>query len=149
VATTINPSAQSQVMDAAVAALNTTQWTAYRTRMASFPPDQLPAYNVLPDDAEPDYTDAYAGTVDWKFRFRVRCMAATVSEVDRAVDALFVAGSQVLLSDPSLGGLVRITRYVSQKWEREGEGELDQCALVVTFECEFGTSRSDPSVQMP
>jgi hypothetical protein len=144
-----NPSVQSQVLDAAIAALNTTEWLAYRTRMASFKADQLPAFNVLPDDAEPDYTDAYAGTVDWKFRFRVRCMAAAINEVDRAVDPLFIEASQVILSDPTLGGLVRITRYVSQKWEREGEGEYDQCALVLTFESEFGTSRSDPSVSMP
>jgi hypothetical protein len=146
---TINPSVQSQILGAVVTALNTTQWLAYRTRMASFKADQLPAFNVLPDDGEPDYTDAYSGSVDWRFRFRVRCMAAAVNEVDKAVDPLFVAGSQVILSDPTLGGLVRSTRYAGQKWEREGEGDYDQCALVVTFETEFGASRSDPSVLVP
>jgi hypothetical protein len=138
-------SVQSNVLDAAVTRLNTTVWPAYRTRMAAFKPDQLPAFNVLPDDAEPDYAEAITGQVDWKFRWRVRMMAATANEVDKAVDALFVAGSKALLTDPTLGGLVLITRYVSDKWEREGEGEYDQCAKVVTFESEFSTSRNDPS----
>lgn len=142
-------SLQSQLLDAVVTALNTTTWKAYRSRMASFPAAQLPAYNVLPDEGEADYAQAITGAVDWKFRFRVRMMAATANEVDKAVDPLFVAGSQAILSDPTLGGLARITRYVSQKWEREGEGERDQCALVVTFESEFGTSRNDPSVKVP
>lgn len=146
---TINPSIQSQILDAVVAALNTTEWLAYRTRMASFKADQLPAFNVLPDDGEPDYSSAYSGAIDWKFRFRVRCMGAAVNEVDKAVDPLFVAGSQAILSDPTLGGLALITRYYGQKWEREGEGDYDQCALVVTFESEFSTARGDPSTQTP
>jgi hypothetical protein len=141
------PSIQSQILDAAVAALNTTAWPAFRTRMASFSVDQLPAFNVLPEEGDATYD--YCGSVDWKFRFKVRCMAAAVDQVDMACDPLFVAASRVLLSDPTLGGLVRITRYAGQKWEREGEGEYDQCALVLLFEVEFGTSASDPSVQVP
>ena len=138
-------SVQSNLLDAAVAALATTQWKSYRTRMGSFPPDELPAFNVLPEDGEPDYADAITGFVNWKFRWRVRMMAATVSQVDKAVDALFVAGCKAILNDPTLGGLALITRWVSEKWEREGQGEYDQCALVVTFESEFSTSRNDPS----
>src|ERR1700694_4430169 len=98
----INPSVQSQMLDRVVSLLNTTGWPAFRTRMASFSVDQLPAFNVLPDDGVPTYD--YCGSGDWKFRFNVRCMAAAVDQVDAACDPLFVAASQVLLSDPTLGG---------------------------------------------
>lgn len=139
-------SVQSRIVDAAVAALNTTQYDAYRCRMAAFKPDQLPAFNVLPDDAEPNYAESITGQVSWKFRFKVRMMAATKDLVDKAVDALYVAGSQAILTDPTLGGLALITRWAGEKWEREGQGEYDQVAKVVMFESEFATSRNDPSV---
>jgi hypothetical protein len=139
-------SVQSRVIDAAVAALSTTLFSAYRCRMAAFKPDQLPAFNVLPEDAEPDYDNAITGFVNFRFKFRVRMMAATKDQVDKAVDALYVAGSKALLADPTLGGLVLITRWAGEKWEREGQGEYDQIAKVVTFESEFSTSRNDPSV---
>ena len=117
--------------------------------MAAFSPAQLPAFNVLPDEGSAEYAGAYSGSVNWRFRFKVRCTAQAVDEVDTAVDPLFVAGSEAILTDPTLGGLVLTTRWVEQKWEREGEGQLDSCALVVTFESEFATSRSDPSVSVP
>jgi hypothetical protein len=148
----INPSVQSQVIAAAVAALNAAAvgYTAYRCRMAAFLPEQLPAWNVIPEDDDPDYnTDAYSGTVAWKFRFRVRCMVASVGEVDAAADPLFVAACQAILADPTLGGLAVVTRIAGVKWEREAKGEYDQCAEVIVFESEFGTSRSDPSVRVP
>lgn len=145
------PSIQSQVIAAATAALNasTAGYTAYRCRMAAFTPDQLPAWNVIPESGDPDYSTAYSGSVDWKFRFRVRCMVASVGEVDAAADPLFVAGCQAILSDPTLGGLATVTRIVDVKWEREAKGEYDQCAEVIVFESEFGTSQNDPSVRVP
>jgi hypothetical protein len=140
-------SVQSNLLDNVVAALTAnTPWTAYRSRMASFPPAQLPAFNVLPDEGEMQYL--YAQSVNHLFRFKVRMMCATVDEVDKACDLLYVAGSQAILADPTLGGLAYITRWVGQKWEREGEGELDQCALVVTFASEISTLMTDPSVQV-
>ena len=145
----VNPSVQSQLLDAAVAALAKTGYPAYRTRMSAFPPAQLPAFNVLPDEGEPVYENAVGGSVTWRFRWKVRMMGAAVDEVDKAIDPLFVSGSQQILSDPTLGGLCWITRYAGQKWEREGEGQYDQCALVITFESEFATLRGDPSVSVP
>jgi hypothetical protein len=56
-----------------------------------------------------------------------------------------VAAQKLLFADPKLGGLVRFTRENSQKWEFE-KGELDTVALVVTYQAEFSTTRSDPSV---
>lgn len=150
-----NPSLQSRVIAAAVAALNaeganlSPAVQAYRTRMEPFTVAQLPAWNVLPDDSEADYSDAYSGSVDWKFRWKMRCTAAAVNEVDAAADPLYVAGSQAILNDPTLGGVCLRTRFSGIKWEREGQGEYDQCALVVTFESEFATSQSDPSVLQP
>lgn len=147
-----NPSLQSAIIAAVVAALNNagTAWTAYRCRMAAFPPAQLPAWNVIPAEGEPAYqADTPSGTVSWRFRFTVRCAVTAVGEVDAAADPLFVAACQAVLADPTLGGLAVITRLSGVKWEREGQGEYDQCALVVTFESEFGTARNDPSVQVP
>jgi hypothetical protein len=147
----INPSIQSQIMAAAVAALNKTDvgYTAYRCRMAAFTPDQLPAWNVLPEEDAPDYSGASSGSVNWKFSFRVRCMVASVGEVDAAADPLFVAACQAILADPTLGGLAVITRLAGVKWERDAKGEYDQCAQVIVFESEFGTARNNPSVPVP
>ena len=102
-------SVQSQVMDAVVAALNLTAWSAYRTRVESFNPAELPAYNVLPGKGDARYlsTDEVTRT----FRFTVRHMALAVDQVDCAIDALYVAGSAAFLSDPTLGGLVRYTSF--------------------------------------
>lgn len=141
-------SVQSQVVAAAVAALDGVGGAqAYRCRMKPFPAAQLPAFNVLPDEGSSLYLEAAA--IDRRFRFKVRHMAQAVDEVDATVDPLYVAGQKALLADPTLGGLVRYTREMEQKWERDGQGEYDNCALVVTYEVEFATSRSDPSSQVP
>jgi hypothetical protein len=138
-------SIQSRISAAAVALLAGTSFPAYRCRMAPFTHEQLPAFNVIPVDSEADYGSAYSGSVDWKFRWKMRCTADAADAVDAAVDPLFVAGSEAILADPTLGGLCLITRFVGSKWEREGQGEYDQCALVVTFESEFATAQNDPS----
>lgn len=137
-----NPSLQSQIMAAVVAALAATETPAYRTRMEAFAADQLPAYNVLPAEGETEYLDNSA--IDRKFRFMVRHVAQAANEVDLAVDPLYVAGVRAILADPTLGGLARYTREISQKWDLE-KGSVDTVALVVTYESEFETSRSDPS----
>lgn len=143
-----NPSIQSLVIAKAVTLLNGVAGAqAHRCRMKAFPADQLPAFNVLPEEAEPRYIETQ--TIDRHFRFVVRHMGSAVDEVDAVVDPLYVGGQQALFADPTLGGLVRYTREVSQKWERDGQGAYDNCALVVTYEVEFATSRSDPSVQVP
>ncbi len=138
---------QSQIMAKVVALLAAAgPWPAFRTRMEAFGPSQLPAFNVLPDEGQVSYAEV--GSMDRKFRFTVRHMAAAANEVDAAVDVLYVAGVQALLADPKLGGLVRYLREMGQKWELE-KGAQDQVALVVTYEVEFSTSRSDPSVRTP
>lgn len=140
-------SIQSQIMARVVTLLGIAgAWSAYRTRMEVFSAEQLPAFNVLPDEGQVNYAEV--GSMDRKFRFTVRHMAAAVNEVDAAVDVLYVAGVQALLADPTLGGLVRYLREMGQKWELE-KGAQDQVALVVTYEVEFSTSRGDPSVRTP
>ena len=139
-------SIQSQVIAAIVALLNAVGGPrAYRTRITTFGTNELPAYNVLPaeDDTEYETTD---GT-EHRFRFTVRNTAQSVDEVDVAVDALYVAGHKAILADPTLGGLVHICRERGSKWEFE-DAEHDMCALAVTYEVEFSTSRSDPSVKL-
>lgn len=143
----MSDSIQSQIVAKVVALLGAAgPWNAYRTRMEAFNPSQLPAFNVLPDSEQPSYIEA--GGINRKFRFFVRHMAAAANEVDAAVDALYVAGQKALLADPKLGGLVWYTREIDAKWELE-KGSQDQVAKVVTYEVEFATSRSDPSVSVP
>jgi hypothetical protein len=138
------PSIQSQVMAAVVTLLNGAAGRqAYRSRMTAFTPAELPATNVLPEDGEPEYLDT--DSIDRKFRFKCRHMALAIDEVDAAVDPLYVAGQRVLFADPTLGGLVRIIREVSQKWEMD-KGAFDSVALAVLYEVEFDTSKKDPSI---
>ena len=64
--------------------------------------------------------------------------------MDVAVDARYIRAQQLLLADPTLGGLVRFLRYKGRKWQME-PGEVQAVSLNVTYEAEFSTSRSDPS----
>jgi hypothetical protein len=116
---------------------------AWRSRMSAFNAGELPAINVLPEEGDAEYLDT--DSIDRKFTFRVRHITASVDECDAAIDPVYVAAQKLLFADPTLGGLVRFTRENSQKWEFE-KGELDTVALVVTYQAEFSTTRSDPSV---
>jgi len=146
-------SIQSQIIGAVVSLLTAAGATfqtpvlAFRTRVESFDLAQTPAWNVIPDDGETDYVEC--GAVDRKFRFCVRNMVAAQNQADLAADPLYVASTQALCADPSLGGLVRYIREISQKWERDGPASQDNLALVVTYQVEFATLRTDPTVQVP
>lgn len=147
-------SIQSQIVAYVVALLNTAgaanftpATAAYRTRVEAFAAQQLPAWNVLPDDGETQYMEVAA--VDRKFRFCVRNMVSAQNQADAAADPLYVVSTQALCADPSLGGLVRYTREIAQKWERDGAAAQDNIALVVTYEVEFATSRTDPTTRVP
>lgn len=142
----MSASIQSQIMDAVVAALTGASLSTYRTRMTAFTPAQLPAANVLPDEGDAEYLDS--DSVDRRFRFKVRYTDVAVDECDQAVDATYVAGSKAILGAPTFSGLVMATHELSQKWEME-KGSLDTVALVVTYESQFSTTRSDPSVSCP
>jgi len=143
-------SVQSQLLDAVVGVLAALDGApAYRCRVIPFNPGQLPAYNVFPDEAEPQYEGAYSGSVKWSFLWRVRCIVTGNDGVDKLADPLFVAGSAAILADPTLGGLALTTRFAGVKWEKEAEGLESPLALVVTFKSEFATSRSNPSVSLP
>jgi hypothetical protein len=140
----MTPSIQSQIMAAAVAVTNGAAGAqSWRTRMAAFNPGELPAINILPDEGDAEYLDT--DSIDRKFVFKVRHITQAVDQCDAAIDPVYVAASKALLSDPTLGGLVRFLRENSQKWEME-KGEYDTVALVVLYQAEFSTTRSDPSV---
>jgi len=136
-------SIQSDVLDAVVAALVAGGMNAFRTRFLQFAEKELPAVNVLPADDEFDYQDG--SSPEELFAFDVRYLVSEVDGADAAADAQFVIGSKLLLALPPLGGLVRIVRVKKKKWERE-IGEKEVMALVVTYETEFSSTRSDPSV---
>jgi hypothetical protein len=134
-------------MDAAVAALNGAGGaTSYRSRMAAFSEAQLPAINVFPKESDPEYNDS--DSIDRRFLIDVRYTGIAVNEVDKAIDPIYVAGNAALLADRTFGGLAIVTRERTSKWERE-KGEFDTVALVVVYEIEFSTTRSDPSVSWP
>ena len=148
---------QSQIMDKAVSLLNaagaamTPQVKAWRCRVEPFDPQipgDLPAWNVIPEDGEPDLPNSYSGATARKFRFCVRCTVSANNQADAAADPLYAAAVPALLTDPTLGGLVTFTREGTQKWEKEGPAATDNLALVVSFETEFATSRTDPTVRM-
>lgn len=139
------PSVQSQVLAAVVHTLSAMGGApAFRSKMTSFSLAQLPAYNVMPEDGETEYT--ISGTVDRTIRFSVRHTAEAKDEIDAAVDGLYVASSRALMADITLGGLVVALREGRQKWEME-RGEVAAVALVVFYEAEFSTSRTDPTVR--
>lgn len=143
-------SVQSQVLDAVAALLNGIAGaSSYRSRMIPFNAEQVPAFNIFPGETEAVYEGAYGGSVNWKFRFEVRCTVVGIDGVDKLADPLFVGGSAAILADPTLGGLVTITRFAGVKPMLEGEGLQAPFSLAVTFECEFATSRSNPSVSVP
>lgn len=141
-----NPSVQSQILGTVVDTINADGGNAFRTRMTAFARHQLPADNVLPDQSDALYEDS--NSINRRMRFKVRHMAIAVDEVDAAVDAQYVAAQVKLFADPTLGGLTYYCHEISQKWELE-KGEFDTVALVVTYEVEFSTDRSDPSVAAP
>jgi len=143
----VSASVQSQLLALAVAALDGAGGAvSYRTRMTAFKVSELPAINVLPDTSEPEYNDT--DSIDRRFQIKVRYTGAAVDEVDAAIDPIYVAGNAALLADPTWGGLAMFTRERASKWELE-KGEFDTVALVVIYEFEFSTTRSDPSVSWP
>jgi hypothetical protein len=146
-------SIQSQILAYVVSLLTTaggafvTPILAFRTRVEPFDPTQIPAWNVMPDDGEAKYVEVAA--VDRTFRFCVRNMVAAQNQADLAADPLYVASTQAICADPFLGGLVRYTREISQKWEKEGPASQDNLALCVTYQVEFATLRNDPTALVP
>jgi hypothetical protein len=144
---------QSRVLDQIVALLNaagtvfTPDVKAYRCRVEAFDPKREPmAWNVLPEDGEEDAANSYSNSTAERFRFCVRCTVSANNEADKAADPLYAVARPAILADPTLGGLVNFTRFKSQKWEMEGAASTDNIALVLTFETEFATSRTDPTV---
>jgi hypothetical protein len=148
----MSASIQSQIIAAAVAALNTSgaamapAVTAYRCRVEAFAPAQLPAWNVIPDDAEKDKANSYSGVDAWRLRFCVRCMVSAQNTADAAADPLYSAAVKAILADPTMGGLATFAEELTHKWERDGTAATDNLALVVTFETQFSTRRGDPTV---
>jgi hypothetical protein len=137
------------LLTAAGAASFTPAVKAWRCRVEAFDPGttgDLPAFNVLPDEGETDPANSYSNATAERFRFCVRCMVSAHNQADKAADPLYAVARPAILNDPTLGGLVNFTRYMSQKWEKDGPAANDNLALVLTFETEFATSRIDPTV---
>lgn len=136
-------SIQSDVLDAVVAALGGRAGGAWRCRLTPFSQKELPSDNVIPDTETPDYTNT--SDADQVFSFFVRYTLQAHEAADKAADRRFVAKTKQLQADPTLGKLVRYIRYAGRKWEMEN-GDPDTVSLVVKYQAEYSTSRTDPSV---
>lgn len=139
-------SLQMQVLVAVAAALGGKSANAHRCRLMDFSAAELAnggADNVLPEDetSTEDTTD----DTELTLRFQVVHLVQVASDVDIAVDARYVRAYRLLMANQTLYGLVRRVKYVKREWHMERK-ELQQVSLVVTYECEFSTSRSDPTV---
>jgi hypothetical protein len=130
----------SDIIDAVVDVLGV---GAYRCRFKPFARAELPAMNVIPEDNEAQYQNT--GDIERRDRFHVRYTAAEIEGADLAADRLYVTGTKRLMADRTLGGAVKIVREIGAKWERE-QAEVQIIALVVTYEVEYSTSTTDPSV---
>lgn len=133
----------SDVIDAVVTILGGNAANAWRCRFRLFAPTELPADNVLPEQGTPSYEDT--SDTERPFRFMVRHLAMATDAADKVADTRYVRAVRLLMADPTLGGLVRYVREVDTKWEYE-EQEQQIASLVVTYEAQFSTSRTDPSV---
>jgi hypothetical protein len=131
------------VLDTVVARLQAASLNAFRCRFTPFSDSELPAINVLPADEEFEYQDS--ASVEELFHFDVRHVVSTIDAADKAADAQYILAARALLADITLGGTVRTLRLKKKKPEME-QGEKQYMALVVTYETEFSSTRSDPSV---
>lgn len=139
----MSQSIQFEVLDAVATALGGNFGRAYRCRFTDFAVAELPADNVLPEEESSDYEDS-DGEQN-RFRFIVRHMAAAADGADAVADARYVEAVKLLFEDEVLRSKVRSIRKIGRKWEMD-RGELQVVVLVVTYEVEFSTNRSDPSV---
>jgi hypothetical protein len=140
-------SVQSRILDAVVAALSGTGYTASRTQLTPYNAAALanaPQFNVVPLESMVDRSRSTTSASYRIFQFDVRCMGAAVNQVDKAIDPLYLLAVNTLLTDPTLGGLVVFTREVAQKWHFDTASQ-DVISHDVTFETEFSTARNDPS----
>lgn len=133
-------SVSSDILDAVVETLGI---GAYRCRFKPFAKADLPADNVIPEDNPGEYQNT--GDIERRMRFHVRHTVAAIEGADLVADARYVRGAKLLMADRTLGGKVKIIREIDCKWERE-QAETQIIALVVTYEAEFSTSTTDPSV---
>lgn len=132
-------SVQSNILDLAVAALP----GAFRCRFRDFGAAELPARNVLPGEADPEYNST--DSIDRIFQFKVLHTVAAVDAVDKLADQLYVDTYRSLYNNLPFRAAVTQFREGKMRWEAE-RGELQQMTLSVTFEVQFSTSPSDPSI---
>ncbi len=140
-------SVQFEISNAVVNALGGKAQNAHRCRLMDFSAEELKdtgADNVIPDTED---VDAAQSTDDEElvWRFFIRHMVTTAAGTDRIADQRYVRGRRLIEQDPTLGGMVRRVTYVGRKWEME-RTELQQMALVVTYEVKFSTRRNDPTI---
>jgi hypothetical protein len=137
---------QFEILRAVTAVLGGKAANAHRCKLSNFSEAELAnggADNVLPEKetSEEDTTD----DTELLHRFQIVHQVQGASGTDAIADARFVRAFRLLNADPTLGGLVRRVKYVSREWHMESK-ELQQMSLVSTWECEFSTSRSDPTL---
>jgi hypothetical protein len=76
----------------------------------------------------------------------VECQVKGAPPIDQALDPLLVWVCQKLLADDTLGGLVWRVQETGTMWQVE-TGDEDIASAKVTFDIQYATPRSDPTVQ--
>lgn len=112
-------------------------------RLTTYAEGQLPATNVIPDEEATEPEDNLDELN--RFRFHLRHIVTAPAAASATADALFLANDRLIAADRTLGGRVRWVRRTGRKWEMEQQ-ELQQIALVATYECEFTTRQADPGL---
>lgn len=119
-----------------------------RTRLRPLSASVSEAIVVRPVDAEAGETTVSPGApISWTVRISVDCYAraAAGTSPDAAVDSLLTAAYARLMSDPTLGGTVRMLAPAGVSYEFDAESEQVVCATF-TF---FALLASAPSVFTP
>jgi hypothetical protein len=139
-------SIQFQVLRAVVDQLGGKAQNAHRCRLRDFSAEELGelgADNVLPEKESND--EQTTDDSELIMRFQVVHMVQATEGADRHADLRYVRAFELLMANQTLGGLVRRVKYISRDWHIERR-ELELMSIVVTYECEFSTSRTDPKV---
>ena len=114
----------------------------WRSRVEAFASRELPAFVLynLKEPVERISRDQLARTR----RVRLECLVASPPPADAAVDPLYVFAIQMLLADPTLGGMVRSVAEAEIVWDVES-GYQQVAVAGIEFEVEYSTTL-DPTV---
>lgn len=142
---------RKQIRDAAVTALTglaTTGARVFRSRTLAVPPEKRPCLLVYTkdEDAERDSMGADPGILRTLDLMVVGQGDATRDlALDDLLDRMALEVEVALMADKTLGGLAMTSVIATSEHLLTGEGEVEQGAVMLTFEVIYRSRQSDPS----